>query len=351
MEEIIYVQKNQLSVSMNNIRHNSKYQGRTEQGIMSQSLNGMQNATFNKESSSAAAIQQQQQQQDLGFNNLVTVSSTMTRSAEIMEVQQEQIIDQQSMINHCMKGLMEFMRQSAMSRKLIKKIPNPFPKKELMACRSGLSLSVSTSTSTSSLLLSSSSASSSAMSKIYASTNNKQAVVVKAKRYSNQQKKYKIKTQLSAVKRINPFSTRTTRRTTTATATTHIPSEITIIATTRCPDNNNDDDDESSLSDMSEALHTQVQVQVQAQAKSHHYNTTTHNKYDNMYDNNDDACYSISRPFFDDGISFTSSIEYGDMASLSLSSNDSNTSNFIDSMDEFRLIRLIDSDDTRRVWL
>ena len=292
--------------SMNNI-HDDKYQRIVQQGMMSQSLNGIQNARFNIQetsSSSAAAVQQQRRQQDRD-SNFFTVSSTsiglnndhrtaMRDRGERMEVQQEQIIDQQSMINNSMQVLMESMKQSAVSRKLIKEFPIPFTKKEqeLMACT-----------------LSSS------------STNKTQAVVgMETKRYSNQQKKYNTNktTQLSVsalLKRTNPFSTY--RTTPTPNNNNQIPFGTTIIR----PDNY-----ESSSSDSSEALYAQ-------QAQAQHCNNTTTHPHDNTYDNNnnnndndndddDNDCYSISRPFFDDdAISCTSSILYDDMASLSSSSN------------------------------
>ncbi|OEU06765.1 hypothetical protein FRACYDRAFT_253579 [Fragilariopsis cylindrus CCMP1102] len=235
MEEIMYVQENRLSVSMNNM-HDNKYQRIVEQGLMSQSLNGLQNARFfnSQETSSAPAVQQQQQQYilptSIGLNN--DHRTSMRDRGERMEVQQEQIIDQQSMINNSMQVLMESMKQSAVSRKLIKEFPIPFTKKEqeLMACTT----------------LSSS------------STNKTQAVVVgmETKRYSNQQKKYNTNktTQLSVsalLKRTNPFSTY--RTTPTPNNNNQIPFGTTIIR----PDNY-----ESSSSDSSEALYAQ---QAQAQ--------------------------------------------------------------------------------------
>ena len=130
------------------------------------------------------------------------------RRGEVMEEeqqqqqqQQQQSIEHQSIINNSMRVLMVSMKQSVMSRKLIKQFPIPFSRKKLTCGLSTSSSSSSTST-----------------------CSSTKKPVVKAKRYSNQHEKCNTKKQLSVMKRINPFSTSPT------TLDSHIPSEITIIS-------------------------------------------------------------------------------------------------------------------------
>jgi hypothetical protein len=303
MEETTYVKKNQMSISLNGIHNKyqcSQFVKQRNYALrgMSQSLNGVQNKSVVRTTplrgmtlvdddrfQEKPTFQQARNifselSSPIGNNSYNTYRTTSVDCAPRMpsrrrelideqQLQQQQIIDKQSIINKSTKALIESMKRSAMSRKLIKQFPSPFSKKQLYC---GLSTPSSSSSSR------------------YASTNKQP--VVKAKRFSNQQKKYNTKTQLPAVKHIHSF-------TTTTIIDAPVPSEITIIVPATCTSNSVPTTSSTRSScDESTYRFPQSDLFIFPTIKAH-----------------DD--FSISRLLDDDELSLTSSVIFNDMASYS----------------------------------
>jgi hypothetical protein len=316
MEETKYEQKNQMSISLNGT-HNNKYQcsefvnqrNYALRGI-SQSLNGVRNKSVVRRTplrgmalidddrfQEKAAFQQDPSFSELSSstigNRTISVDCAPRRPSRKRELideqqlqqhqqqqqhqhqhqhqQQQQSINKQSIINNSTRVLIESMKRSAMSRKLIKQFPSPFSKKQLHCGLSTPSLSSSSSSSK------------------YPSTNKQP--VVKAKRYSNQQKNYNAKTQLSAVKHIHSF--------TTTTIDASIPSEITIIVPATCTSNSVPTISSMRAScDESTYLFPQSDLSIFPTIEAH-------------------DGFSISRLLDDDELPLTSSVVFNDVASFS----------------------------------
>jgi hypothetical protein len=230
MEAITYVQKKQMSMSLNGNRKNN-YQGSSRSFIqqkhalqgMSQSLNGLHRNKFvagtmsfrgmslfdhnNRNITIQETDNAVYHQQEQNFNNVsppasvpstAEMSTLLNRRSGIAQQQQQctqlpndecneqqyqhqlDNIKNKSMINDSMKMLMESMQRSAMTRELVKQFPSPFSKSHSQS-KSNCDYS-STSTPTKKT------------SKYVISTNKQPIVKARRQEYSYQQNKYNNRT-------------------------------------------------------------------------------------------------------------------------------------------------------------